>query len=639
MKVLIIDRVKVFQRIIAGILSDTGIDHAFASTGKDGLTLLKQETYHCICISLHLDDDNGIELCKKIRKLSRYRHTPVVLLTTESSTKTMKAALNAGITDVFLKDNINELVNFIERFTQVTKPIDGRILYIEDQRSQRLYVTSMFKARNLEVDAYENAEDAWEAFLKNSYHLVLTDIVLEGEISGVLLINKIRRLDGLKGDTPILAITAFDDTSRRLSLYHMGITDYLTKPIMEEELMARVRNLINSQKSFEKEISFRNQLSSGEMVRRSQKMEAMGKLVGGIVHDYNNMLCIISGYTQVLTDDLADNPDALTNLNQISKASASATLLTRKLLRFTRRESGTQEVIDIRRLLNEIQPMLEKTLTPSIQLSMSVHEKLWNVYTDITDIENALLNMCINSKHAMSGSGKISILATNRVLGLGDYVQVSLPPGDYVQMSIQDTGKGMNKEVLSKIYDPFFTTKGEEGSGLGLSQVYSFMQRSQGAISVKSTPNEGTLFCLYFPRCEKRPNKTEADTVESGNTGRHKGGSVLIIDEENTLCQLKQMILTEEGYTAFTANNTAQALKILEREKIDLAVIDVIVAGENGCEFAARVKENSANTKIIMATSYDEAINSDERLNQYKYQLQKPITRDSLLHVVLQTLA
>lgn len=249
MRVLIIDRVKLFKEMIAVTLAETHIEHVFSANGREALDTLNAEKFECICLALYLDDMDGFELAQKIRKLNSYKHTPIVLLTSKNNKEISKKAISSGITDVFSKDNINELVNFISRFIQVEKPIKGRVLYIEDQKSQRDYVTAIFKERELEVDAFDNAEDALQAFLKNRYHLVVTDLVLAGEVSGVTLINKIRRLEGTKGDIPILAVTAFDDNSRRISLYHMGITDYVTKPIIKEELLARVRNLIKKSKS------------------------------------------------------------------------------------------------------------------------------------------------------------------------------------------------------------------------------------------------------------------------------------------------------------------------------------------------------------------------------------------------------
>ncbi len=634
MKVLVIDRVKIFQKIIAEVLSNTGIDHSLAVNGADALEQVKKDSFQCICVSLHLDDINGIELCKKIRRVEGYKHTPIVLLTTESNHEVLREALHSGITDIFLKDKINELVNFIDRFTQVTKPIEGKVLYIEDQRSQREYVTSMFKARNLKVDAFENAEDAWEAFLKKSYHLVLTDIVLEGEISGILLINKIRRLDGIKGDIPILAITAFDDTSRRLSLYHMGITDYLTKPIMEEELVARVKNLITSQRTLEKEIKFREQLSSGEMVRRSQKMEAMGKLIGGIVHDYNNMQCIISGYTEILHEKLEDDPEAIKHLQQISKAGNSATMLTRKLLKTARRDSDDPELIDIKRLLDDMHAMIAKTMTSGIELSITTNDNIWPIFGDLNDLENALLNMCINAKHAMANSGQLNIIATNRVLGLSESEAFGLPPGHYVQLSIKDTGHGMTEETLHKVFDPFFTTKGENGSGLGLSQVYGFMQRSKGAVAVKSTPEKGSIFNLYFPRCDKAPEKRKREDPHKAMSLQHKDGAILIVDEEQAICELMKRHLKESGYHVCTANNAAQANQLLNNNQIDLMICETIIPGGNGYELAEQVKINHPDIKVIMSTGYGN-FEEDSRREHYRYQLQKPISKDVLLNTVL----
>jgi len=201
MKTLIIDRVKVFKQLIAGILDDSSIEHVFAGTGQEALGLLETDAaYDCICLTLYLDDMDGFELSKKIRKIPVYKYVPIVLLTSENSAEVMKQAINVGITDMFSKNKIHELVNFIERFTQVNQPLSGQVLYIEDQQSQRELVTAMFKQRNLDVDAFDSAEEAWKSFMKKRYHLVVTDIVLAGTVSGVFLINKIRRLDGPKGD-------------------------------------------------------------------------------------------------------------------------------------------------------------------------------------------------------------------------------------------------------------------------------------------------------------------------------------------------------------------------------------------------------------------------------------------------------
>ena len=641
MKTLIIDRVKVFKQLIAGILDDSSIEHVFAGTGEEALTLLEADAaYDCICLALYLDDMDGIELSKKIRKIAAYKHVPIVLLTSESSVEVMKQAINVGITDMFSKNKVHELVNFIERFTQVNQPLSGQVLYIEDQQSQRDLVTAMFKQRNLEVDAFDNAEDAWRAFLKKRYHLVVTDIVLAGSVSGVFLINKIRRLDGTKGDTPILAVTAFDDNSRRISLYHMGITDYVTKPIIEEELIARVRNLIANQKALEREIEFRERMNSEDMIRRSMKMEAMGKLTGGIAHDYNNMLGVIMGYTDLLTRKLGDNPKLQRYVSQISRASANGAKLTRKLLSFTKKESTEEETLNINTVITDTEPMLEKILTSAVRLELTLDEELWNVHLDANDLENALLNMAINAKHAMSDKGSLTLITMNKVLSPAVADKLGLESGEYVRLSILDNGSGMDKDTQSRIFDPFYSTKGDGGTGLGLSQVYGFTQRSHGTISVESKPGKGTLFNLYFPRMDDVVRKGEVQQDKEAKLVAKKAYSVLVVDDEEALAELNAEVIENAGYKVKISHDAAEALTMMKLQSFDLVMSDVVMPGMNGYELASKIRQDYPEIKIIISSGYDESIRFDgEKGGLYDKILEKPVNRIRLLECLAQLLS
>lgn len=641
MKTLIVDRVTVFQEIITGLLNDSDIECTFATTGKEALEALAKEHFNCICMSLYLDDMDGFELSRNIRKIEQYRHTPIVLLTSKSSDDTLEQAISAGITDIFSKEKVHELVNFIARFTQINKPISGKILYIEDQNSQRDLVTSMFKSRNLEVDSFDNAEDAWQCFLKNRYHLVVTDIVLAGAISGVLLINKIRRLEGPKGDTPILVITGFDDSSRRISLYHMGITDYVTKPIIEEELIARVRNLIGNQKALEREIQFREHLNSEEALRRSMKLEALGKLTSGIAHDYNNMLNIITGYADLLKQNFlgeseVPSSELLLFVEQIEKASRNGINLTRKLLSFTRKDTTTSEVANINTLISESKPILDKLLTAAVRLNINLGNDLWNTYLDVHDFENALLNICINAKHAMGEKGALTINTANKNLSVTVGENIGLSAGDYVRLSILDTGCGMEHSTLSRIFDPFFSTKGDSGTGLGLSQVYGFVQRSQGAIKVESKPGKGTLFNIYFPRRDGEiNNKVDTSNAIKKNAQRHKNLPVLVVDDEVSLAELTSEILKFTGYKVTTAYDANQALNLLKENDYSVLISDVIMPGMNGFELGEKVRKEYPNIKLILVSGYNDKFNTTEDMKTYCDQfLEKPVTSTQLIECI-----
>jgi len=243
MKVLIVDRVKLFQQIISSVLDSENIQHKLCSTGAETLAILAQESFDIICLSLYLDDTDALKLCQKIRLTEQYAHTPVLLITSEESDVIKQQALKTGITDIFDKKEHAELINFMWRFSLQDKPVQGRVLYIEDSLSQQQVMTALLKDIGLTVDTYSTGDEAWDAFQKKEYDLVITDILLDGAMSGITLASHIRRIDGNVGDTPILAVTAFDNISRRIGLFHLGINDYVIKPVVTEELFARVKNL------------------------------------------------------------------------------------------------------------------------------------------------------------------------------------------------------------------------------------------------------------------------------------------------------------------------------------------------------------------------------------------------------------
>jgi two-component system cell cycle response regulator len=255
MKVLIVDNVKLFQVIISNLFASHDLEPVMQETGHSALSALDQEQIDVICISMYLPDTDGIALCQKIRTLPAYQYTPIILFTAETNSELLKKAMAAGITEIFDKQDIQQLVTYIKRFTAQHQSIDAQILYIEDSISQRAATIALFTSFGLTVTHFSNAEEAWDNFLIHDYDLVVTDIVLEGVMSGISLVNHIRRLEGQKGDTPILAVTGFDDISRRIELFNLGVNDYIAKPIIQQEIMARIKNLITSYHSTQEQIN------------------------------------------------------------------------------------------------------------------------------------------------------------------------------------------------------------------------------------------------------------------------------------------------------------------------------------------------------------------------------------------------
>ena len=284
-----------------------------------------------------------------------------------------------------------------------------------------------------------------------------------------------------------------------------------------------------------------------EQLRRSQKMDALGKLTGGVAHDYNNMLGIVLGYADLLKNVLNDDPKTCKYIDEIIHAGERGARLTQKLLAFSRKKNADARIVNINNLLLGEQHMLEKTLTARITLNYKLEQDLFPVWIDSDDLEDTILNISINAMHAMKEGGELYIETRNEFINETDSGNFELKTGDYAVISIADTGYGMDKDTLSNIFDPFYSTKGEKGTGLGLSQVYGFVTSSGGTIKVYSEPGKGAQFTLYLPRCHA--NNTDIQVQETKpviNSG--SGESILVVDDETALCELAAELLSNNGY-------------------------------------------------------------------------------------------
>jgi len=277
------------------------------------------------------------------------------------------------------------------------------------------------------------------------------------------------------------------------------------------------------------------------------------------------------------------------------------------------------------------QHMLEKTLTSRIKLELKLSEKLWPVNLDESEFEDALLNICINAMHAIKGNGKLILETCNAQVNEVEARVLELTAGDYVKFSLRDTGKGMSEEIKEKIFDPFYSTKGEKGTGLGLSQVYGFVSRSGGAIKVESVIEKGTEFVLFFPRYLDENTKIESSTTEIKKETNGKE-TILVVDDEVDLLALTCEILIQHNYRVFHADNAKYALEILQQEKIDLLLSDIIMPDMDGYTLASIVTEKYPHVKIQLASGFPgehDVENVDATLS--KNILHKPYNSSALL--------
>lgn len=370
-----------------------------------------------------------------------------------------------------------------------------------------------------------------------------------------------------------------------------------------------------------------------EHLRRSMKMEAIGKLTSGVAHDYNNMLGIMMGYTELLAEKAKDLPEFMEYIDHISHTAKRAANLTTQLLSISRNRSVNAEATLANDILQSNEQILAKTLTPQIKLSIKPEKDLWLTFVDRGCLEDAILNLSINAMHAMPEGGELKIATSNFQVGSLDAQVLNIPMGDYIKLTIVDTGIGMTDDVVSHIFEPFYSTKGEKGTGLGLSQVYNFVTQYKGAIKVYSEVGHGTCFSIYLPRyLSKHSTGKVENTFTENETELYGTASILIVDDEPKILELTKNILSSHGYKVFCASNGKEALTLLKNETVNLVLSDVIMPDMDGFELAHMINSMYPNIKIQLSSGF-ENIKGKSVTNEILSEnlLAKPFTSTQLL--------
>jgi len=372
-------------------------------------------------------------------------------------------------------------------------------------------------------------------------------------------------------------------------------------------------------------------------LRQSQRLDALGKLTGGIAHDYNNLLGVVIGYAELLSISIQDEKLRVFS-DEIMKAGRRGANLTKKLLAFTKTQSPSASVVNINNLLTADYNMLQKTLTAMIEIKYNLDPMLWNVWIDSSDFQDSILNMCINAMHAMPDGGELIISSENVTLPFYEASVRNLHTGDYVKIAISDTGCGMDESIQDQLFDPFFTTKGEKGSGLGLSQVFGFIKRSEGHIEIDSEPGRGSTFYLYFKRYKSEAEEDEDSAAAVVRTTGH-GQRVLVVDDELALADLAAHILKDNGYKVSVVNSAKEALQYLGSNSVDLVLSDVIMPDIDGYELATMIRDNFPGVKIVLASGYIRSISKKpEHIELTNRILHKPYTAEELIDAVTRQL-
>ena len=382
-----------------------------------------------------------------------------------------------------------------------------------------------------------------------------------------------------------------------------------------------------------------------QQLRQSQKMEAVGQLTGGLAHDFNNLLTGIMGNLELVRRRVDqgrfDNMDRY--LEAAHGASRRAAALTHRLLAFSRRQTLAPSPTDVNRLVSGMLELIRSTLGPAVHIEVDHDADLWLTQVDPNQLENALLNLCINARDAMAQGGTLIIRTANSTLLPKAAAARQLPPGDYLTLSVSDTGSGMSNDVIVHAFDPFFTTKPMgKGTGLGLSMIYGFVRQSGGNVHIQSQVDVGTTMTLYLPRSRAESTEPDEALIPVAPPQAGQGETVLVIDDEPTVRMLVTEALKDMGYTAVEAADGASGLHILESNRqIDLLVTDVgLPGGLNGRQVADAGRALRPGLKVLFITGYaHNATAWEDQLEPGMHLLTKPFSMEDLTGRIREVIA
>ncbi len=475
------------------------------------------------------------------------------------------------------------------------------------------YVYSFAKGEDLVGLAWQTKQMAWFTDAGRSSTFDCAALARENEVRGFLAL-------------PILS------SDQSVEVLTFGFFEYIDP---DDLLLTVMRGLMHQIRQF-----LERQRLHDEFLQ-AQKMEVVGMLAGGVVHDFNNLLLVVMGYSNLMLQRLNPSDAMYSDLEEIRKAGERAASLTRQLLAFTHKGPGEFRIVDINQIIVDTNKMLRRVMGHHYELVTNLDATLWSVSCDPGKLEQVLMNMAVNARDAMPYGGRLTITTKNRTVRQ-TASNSALPAGDYAIIKISDTGIGMSEEIRSRIFDPFFTTKEKgKGTGLGLATCLTIVQELDGTLEVESAPGDGTTFIITLPKAA--PGDAElAPSPQYAEEYTARGERILVVDDEAALRDLTAMVLTEAGFTVLQAASGQEAIALAEQlgnEKIDLLLTDVDMPRMSGFELASRLRLRQNDIRVIFCTGHgSDVIPNGARKPTNTIFFQKPYTPQALVRTVYKTL-
>jgi len=511
-----------------------------------------------------------------------------------------------------------------------------RILHIEDSPNDAELVKETLKGAGIVCDKYvvvETRANFITALEESGWDLILCDYLLPS-FDGIsaLAIAKEKY-----PEVPFICVSGIIGEETAIEALKKGATDYVLKDRLSKLVPAVHRAL--------KEVQERNERKRlEEQLFQAQKMEAIGRLAGGIAHDFNNMLTVIKGNTELLKENLLPQSQEMELLEEILEASNKSADLSRQLLTFSRREPIKPRVLQINEVLLNLEKILRRVIGEDIELIVTPGKDVSLLKGDAGQIEQVLLNLAVNAKDAMPKGGKLTIETKNTQLD-EEYAKghLEVKPGDYVLISVTDSGVGMSEEVKKHLFEPFFTTKEiGKGTGLGLSVVYGIIKQHQGHISVYSELGKGTTFHIYFPRLEEEGKGTTSPKSKPAPLPKGKK-TILIVEDDSSVRKFASKTLEKLGYRVLEVSKPEETIKVLKENedlKVDLLLTDIVMPKMSGKELAEKIRNLYPDLRVIFMSGYTKNHPEFQNLLGKDFDfLEKPFTVETLARKIKEALA
>ncbi|MCO7225693.1 response regulator [Pleionea sp. CnH1-48] len=620
MKLLLVEENESTINYVLNLLSDTDYQVINAHSFAEARELIHHSNIDIICSTHQLPDGDAFALCKHVRKEEGLLFTPFILHTSEAKEEVMKKAHLFGLTEVFFNSELEQLLVYLNRLQRIHANIDGRVLVVEDSRSQRDLLTYALTGIGLEVECAPDVEQAWHLFVAQSFNLVITDILLEGSTSGLELVSRIRKSPEAYGAIPILAVTAFDDTARRCELIARGIDDYLTKPYDIEELLIHVRQLIQKNKMF-------SDLKAQQQIAQKANAEK-SKFVSSISHELRTPLNSILGFSKLIQEEVTIPKDKQNLLGAIEQAGHHLLELTEQLSDITRIESGNFELylakFDLAPLIHEAVSYLSPQIKEKEQrLSIHIVPEHIEVFSDQLRLKQILINLISNAVKYSPNHSSIDIKARRTASSL--------------KIQVEDDGPGIEKEHLDTLFKPFnrlgFERSEIPGIGLGLSLCSALAELMNINISVKSEIGLGSKFVLNLPEDNHQTQMPKPTVSKQKLNGT---GNILYI-EDNRIHHLllKKYVERIKNFNITSAYSAEEGLAMLEESSPDIIFLDIHLPSMNGWEAAKHMKTNQLTSKIpivaISGSMLDESQKPEDLFNDF---LLKPFDEQQISNLL-----